>query len=144
MELFTSGITAFLTLLKTQTLDKAGKKIVAKTSDKLVDIGLNQANNVLKLIQSKFPDKVAKLEDSSNSQEVMEAEVIKEIANSDDEIKKELEKLGKMIQENPEARQIINNIKQTGHGSVTSTGPNANIQQTFDMSTKNYYGTTPD
>ena len=57
MELLTSGVTAFLTLLATQTVDKARKKIVAKTSDKLVDIGLNQANNVLKLIQSKFPDK---------------------------------------------------------------------------------------
>ncbi|CCQ52682.1 hypothetical protein WH8501_15825 [Crocosphaera watsonii WH 8501] len=121
MELLTSGVTAFLTLLATQTVDKARKKIVAKTSDKLVDIGLNQANNVLKLIQSKFPDKVAKLEDGSDSQEIMEAEVVKEIANSDDEIKKELEKLGKMIQENSEAKQVIENWKGINIKGGTNT-----------------------
>ena len=121
MELLTSGVTAFLTLLATQTVDKARKKIVAKTSDKLVDIGLNQANNVLKLIQSKFPDKVAKLEDGSDSQEIMEAEVVKEIANSDDEIKKELEKLGKMIQENSEAKQVIENWKGINLKGGTNT-----------------------
>ena len=121
MELLTSGVTAFLTLLATQTVDKARKKIVAKTSDKLVDIGLNQANNVLKLIQSKFPDKVAKLEDGSDSQEIMEAEVVKEIANSDDEIKKELEKLGKMIQEKSEAKQVIENWKGINIKGGTNT-----------------------
>ena len=121
MELLTSGVTAFLTLLATQTVDKARKKIVAKTSDKLVDIGLNQANNVLKLIQSKFPDKVAKLEDGSDSQEIMEAEVVKEIANSDDEIKKELEKLGKMIKENSEAKQVIENWKGINIKGGTNT-----------------------
>ncbi|CCQ61997.1 hypothetical protein [Crocosphaera watsonii] len=121
MELLTSGVTAFLTLLATQTVDKARKKIVAKTSDQLVDIGLNQANNVLKLIQSKFPDKVAKLEDGSDSQEIMEAEVVKEIANSDDEIKKELEKLGKMIQENSEAKQVIENWKGINIKGGTNT-----------------------
>ncbi len=121
MELLTSGVTAFLTLLATQTVDKARKKIVAKTSDKLVDIGLNQANNVLKLIQSKFPDKVAKLEDGSDSQEIMGAEVVKEIANSDDEIKKELEKLGKMIQENSEAKQVIENWKGINIKGGTNT-----------------------
>ena len=110
-----------MTLLATQTVDKARKKIVAKTSDKLVDIGLNQANNVLKLIQSKFPDKVAKLEDGSDSQEIMEAEVVKEIAKSDDEIKKELEKLGKMIQENSEAKQVIENWKGINIKGGTNT-----------------------
>ncbi|MDJ0598950.1 MAG: hypothetical protein QNJ37_08945 [Crocosphaera sp.] len=55
MELLTSGIKAFLTLLATQTFDKVANKLIAKTGDKLVDIGLTQANNVLKFIQRLLP-----------------------------------------------------------------------------------------
>ncbi|MDJ0659559.1 MAG: hypothetical protein QNJ42_08710 [Crocosphaera sp.] len=127
MDLLISGATALLTLLAKQTYDATSKTLVKKTSDKLADITLTQANKILQLIKNKFPDKLDKLEATvNNSSDVMDAEVIEEVANKDDEIKKELEKLGKMIQENSEAKQVINNsgfiFDLKGDGNSVSIG----------------------
>lgn len=131
MELLTSGVTALLTLLAKQTYDATSKTLVKKTSDKLADIALTQANKILQLLKNKFPDKLNKLEATiNNSSDVMDAEVIEEVANKDNEIKKELEKLGEMIQENAEAKQVINNsgfiFDLKGDGNSVSIG-NVNI-----------------
>ncbi|WP_107670183.1 hypothetical protein [Cyanothece sp. BG0011] len=112
MDLLTGGATALLTLLAKQTYDATSKTLVKKTSDKLADIALTQANKILQLLKNRFPDKLNKLETTvNNSSDVIDAEVIEEVANQDDEIKKEIEKLGEMIQENSEAKQVIENWK---------------------------------
>ncbi len=95
--------------------DATQKKFVAKASDQVSSAILEQINNVFSKLRNKSPDNAAKLEEAVNSDDVIDAEVIKnsieEAANSDDEIKQELEKFGKMIQENPEAKQVIENWK---------------------------------
>ncbi len=95
--------------------DATQKKFVAKASDQVSSAILEQINNVFSKLKTKSPDNAAKLEEAVNSDDVIDAEVIKnnieEAANSDDEIKQELEKLSKMIQENPELKQVIENWK---------------------------------
>ena len=95
--------------------DATQKKFVAKASDQVSSAILEQINNVFSKLRNKSPDNAAKLEEAVNSDDVIDAEVIKnsieEAANSDDEIKQELEKFGKMIQKNPEAKQVIENWK---------------------------------
>ncbi|MGK7880020.1 MAG: hypothetical protein AB4060_07970 [Crocosphaera sp.] len=95
--------------------DATQKKFVAKAGEQVSSAMLEQINNVFNKLRNKSPDNADKLEAAINSDDVIDAEVVKnnieEAANIDEDVKKELEKLGKMIQENSEAKQVIENWK---------------------------------
>ena len=113
--------------------DATQKKFVSKASEQISTVILEQGNNILAKIKSKFPDKAKQLEEAANnSQDVIDAEVIKEIetvANKDDEIKKAIEKLGEMIEANTEAKQVIENWKGINikGGTTTINNPTLNF-----------------
>lgn len=109
------------------------KKFVAKAGEQVSNAMLEQINNVWFKIRNKSPNNALKLEELANKDDVIDAEIIKnnieEAANSDDEIQKELEKLGKMIQENSEAKQVIENWKGINikGGTTTINNPTLNF-----------------
>ncbi|MEA5533354.1 hypothetical protein VB691_04985 [Crocosphaera sp. XPORK-15E] len=115
LTLLAEGVAFVSTLVLSPMLDETKKKLVTKVGEQLATGILGQGNKVLALIKSKFPDKGSKLDKAAEKpQDYIEADIIKditEVANSDDEIKQAIADLGKMIQENSEAKQIIENWK---------------------------------
>ena len=97
--------------------DATQKKFVAKAGEQVSSAILEQINNVFNKLRNKSPDNADKLEAAINSDDVIDAEVVKnhieEAANIDEEVKKELEK-SKLEVLTYENDFLVKNLKKAG------------------------------
>jgi hypothetical protein len=97
-----------------------GSKIASKAEDKLATFAVNRAPQLLELLKRKQPELAAKLKGATPEQEEeLVAEVVA-VANTDSEIKAELQNLGQLAQSDAQINQTVEKIGSQYNNSTVN------------------------